>query len=239
MQASLETHSPLVVSPIALRYGQCKMGRSNRIQTVAVLVICSLALFFAQATIAQELTGEAVGMGTVAAWLSGLGFEATLSGDIQWIGDALLGGHVVSFSADGVFDGFARRDILTLTSEGWIAYEASGVAENGEPIEIRGLLHTCWQSLLALQAGEIIVGQHHAVIASKGETCLFSGEFSGTAEGALEPSDTPGVIRFCGTATVHFEGIARGETASGKIPLDHPSLPAEFLQYVAELDLGV
>ncbi len=149
----------------------------------------------------------------------------------------MLGGRSVGFSAEGSLFGLGVRGIVTLISEGWIGYVASGLAASDEPIEIRGLLYARRKSLIPLQAGDVFVGTQHAVIVFRGEAYSFCGEFSGTVEGALEPAETPGTIQLGGTGTVHLEAKPGGLPAP--IPLDHPALTPEFLQYVAELGLEI
>lgn len=207
------------------------------VRSGTILVVVSLLLAFSCGTCAQAFSADIVGTGTLVAWLSGLELVASIAGGVQVVGEAELGGESVSFSVDGTLHGFGVRGIVTLISEGWIGYVASGLAAGDEPIEIRGLLYVWRKSLIPLQAGDVLVGTQHAVIVFRGEAHSFSGEFSGTVEGALEPAETPGTIQLGGTGTVHLDGMPEGLPAS--IPLDHPALTPEFLQYVDELGLGI
>lgn len=216
------------------------MRRSTLIRCAALVAVALVGPFF-QSACAQAFSSDVVGTGTLVAWLSGLEFHATIEGEIQLTGDAALDGDALSFTAEGGFRGFGIRGITTLVSEGWIGYAAAGKTDDGEPIEIRGLLYAWWKSLIPLQAGEVFVGTHCTVLLFKGETRSYCGEFSGTAAGDLEPAETPMTIQFGGTGTVLLEGEEGPPDARppAAIPLDHPALPLEFLQYVAGLDLDV
>jgi hypothetical protein len=211
------------------------MATSLLVRSGTILTAVSLLLTFSCGTCAQAFSADVVGTGTLVAWLSGLELVASITGWIQLAGEAVLGGQSVGFSAEGTLRGFGVRGIVTLISEGWIGYVASGRAAGDEPIEIRGLLYARRKSLIPLQAGDVFVGTQCAVIVFRGEAYSFCGEFSGTVEGGLEPAETPGTIQLGGTGTVDWEAKPGGLPTS--IPLDHPALTAEFLQYVAELGL--
>jgi hypothetical protein len=211
------------------------MSHSLLLRSGTILTAVSLLLAFSCGTCAQPFSADVVGTGTLVAWLSGLELVASITGWIQLAGEAVLGGQSVGFSAEGTLRGFGVRGIVTLISEGWIGYVASGLAAGDEPIEIRGLLYARRKSLIPLKAGDVFVGAQHAVMVFRGEAHSFCGEFSGTVEGALEPAETPGTIQLGGTGTVHLDGEPGGLPAS--IPLDHPALTPEFLLYVAELGL--
>lgn len=212
------------------------MGIPLLVRSGTILAVFSLLLAFSWGTCAQPFSADIVGTGTLVAWLSGLELVASITGWMQLAGEAVLGDRSVAFSAEGTVRGFGVRGIVTLISEGWIGYAASGFAANDEPIEIRGLLHARRKSLVPLQAGDVFVGTQRAVIVFRGEAhYYFSGGFSGAVEGGLEPAETPGTIQLGGTGAVH---LAAGPGAlPTSIPLDHPALTPEFLQYVAELGL--
>ena len=224
----------------AFRYRRLTMFRPNSVRFGAIL-----AAFFVLAlpcgACAQAFSADVVGTGTLVAWLSGLEFHATLAGGIQLAGEAALEGEAVPFTAEGGFRGFGVSGIATLISEGWVGYAAAGSTDDGEPIEIRGLLYMKRKSLVPLQAGDLFGGVQRAVIDFAGKAFSFLGEFSGTAEGGLEPAETPMTIQFGGTGTVRLEGeeVPPDERLPLAIPLDHPALPCEFLRYVAGLDLGI
>lgn len=212
------------------------MSRSNRFHLAAIVVILSAVIPCFVVVRAQSLAVDAVGTGKLVAWLSGLDFEASIDGKIRLTGQVVLSEEVVAFSTEGTARGFGVRGIVTLISEGWIGFAAEGRAADEEPIEIRGLVHARRKCLIPLQAGDVFIGVQYVVLVFRGESYSFCGEFSGTVEGALEPSETPGTIQLAGTAVIHLEGEPGGFPAS--IPLDHPALPPEFLQYVTELELG-
>ncbi len=212
------------------------MRPSNLIRRAGVLAVTVAVALFETVSV-HAFSADAVGTGTLVAWLSGLEFHATITGEIQLTGETALGGVVLPFSAEGTFYGFGVRGIVTLISEGWIGYAAEGRSAGGEPIEIRGLLYVKRESLIPLRAGDVLVGTQYALIAFGDETRSFRGEFTGAVEGALETAETPGTLQLGGKGNVHLEGEPGGFPAS--IPLDHPALPPEFLQYLAELGLGV
>jgi len=212
------------------------MSRANRTRIGAIAVIFFIVIPSVGAVRAQSFFADIVGTGKLVAWLSGLDFEASIEGEIWLTGQVVLGEEAIAFSTEGTARGFGVRGIVTLISEGWIGFSTEGRAADEEPIEIRGLVHARRKCLIPLQAGDVFVGVQYVVLVIRGESYSFCGEFSGTVEGALEPSETPGTIQLGGTAVIHLEGEPGGFPAS--IPLDHPALPPEFLQYVTELELG-
>lgn len=213
------------------------MRHSLLLRSGTILTAVSLLLAFSCGTCAQPFSADVVGTGTLVAWLSGLELVASITGWIQLAGEAVLGGQSVGFSAEGTLRGFGVRGIVTLISEGWIGYVASGLAAGDEPIEIRGLLYARRKSLIPLQAGDVFVGAQHAMLLFRGAMHSYCGEFSGSAEGGLEPAEMPGTIQLRGTGTVHLEGEPGALPAA--ILLDHPALTPEFLQYVSELGFGI
>jgi hypothetical protein len=222
------------------RYRRLTMLRPNSVRFGAILT-AFFVLALPCGACAQAFSADAVGTGTLVAWLSGLEFHATIAGGIQLAGEVALDGEAVSFNAEGTLCGFGVRGITTLISEGWVGYTAAGQTVDREPIEIRGLLYVKRKSLVPLQAGDLFVGAQRAVIDFGGEAFPFLGAFSGTAEGSLEPAETPMTIQLGGTGTVRLEGEEASPDAQlpSAIPLDHPALPLEFLRYVAGLDLGI
>jgi len=207
------------------------MPRTTKLALAAALIIGLLG--FSNAGV-YALSANAVGTGTLVAWLSDVGLEAWIRGEIELAGTDVVGDETVSFSARGTFLGFGVRRFASFVSEGWIGYEASGDAADGQPIEIRGLLYARRESLVPLQSGAVLAGSHRGAIRFRDEEFPFCGAFSGTVEGGLEPAETWGTIQLGGTGTAHL-----GEGPSAPIPLDHPALPTEFIEYVARLDLGL
>ncbi len=222
----------------AFRYRRLTMRRPNPVRFRAILAALFVLALPCSAR-AQAFLADVVGTGTLVAWLSGLEFHATIVGEIQLAGEAALDGEAVPFSAEGGFRGFGVHGIATLISEGWIGYAAAGSTDDGEPIEIRGLLYVKRKALVPLQAGDVLVGTQWAVLLFGGEERSYCGAFSGTAEGGLERAETPMTIQFGGTGTIRLEGEKATPDAHlpEAIPLDHPALPLEFLQYVVGLDL--
>jgi len=200
---------------------------------VALLVIVStLTLAVSGGAFSVDLAAS----GTLDAWISGWDLVASIEGEIRLTGAILVDGRLVRLEAEGDLFGFGVRGITTIASEGWLGYTAQGATADGEPIEICGLLYGKRETLLPLRAGDLLVGVHRAAIRFRNETHRFCGAFSGTVDGGLEPAETWGTIQFSGT------GVARLDddpAAAQTIPLDHPALPIEFLEYVARLDLGL
>ena len=211
------------------------MGRPKRMRLAAIIVILCTVIPSLGVVHAQLFVANVVGTGKLVAWLSGLDFEASIEGEIRLTGQLALGDEVVDFSAEGTARGFGVRGITTLISEGWIGFATEGRSAGDEPIEIRGLVHARRKSLIPLQAGDVFIGVQHVVLVFRGETHSFCGGFSGAVEGALEPPETPGTIQLGGTAAIHLEGEPGGFPES--IPLDHPALPGDFLQYLTKLEL--
>ncbi len=212
------------------------MSRSN-LSRAAALAVFFVVFLSAVAACDDPLAADVSGSGTLVAWLSGLDFHATIGGELRLTGELLVGGEAVPFFAEGTLCGFGVRGIVTLISEGWIGYAAAGATATDEPIEIRGLLHARWKGLIPIQIGDVLVGEQLTIVDFRGEERSFVGEFSGTVEGGLAPSERPGTIQLSGSGTFHLTG-APG-SFPGSIPLDHPDLPAEFLQYLSGLGIGI
>ena len=211
------------------------MGRPNRIRLAAIVAVLCIVTPSLGAVHAQSFFADAVGTGKLVAWLSGLDFEASIEGEILLTGQVLLGEETLTFSTEGAARGFGVRGIVTLISEGWIGFATNGHTVGDEPIELRGLVHAQRKSLIPLQAGDVFVGVQYVVVVFRGASHSFCGEFSGSVEGELEPSETPGTIQLGGTAIIRLEGEPGGFPES--IPLDHPALPPAFVQYLANLGL--
>ena len=98
------------------------------------------------------------------------------------------------------------------------------------------------KSIVALAADEPIIGLLYTVLLVGESAHAFAGEFAGTAQGQLEPADTPMTIQLGGTAIVHL--TADVEAPVGKLPasisIAHPALSSGMLQLIDELlSLGV
>ncbi|MGB2983767.1 MAG: hypothetical protein WBC63_07925, partial [Candidatus Bipolaricaulia bacterium] len=162
-------------------YGRRTMKAPSSISLRAIGVFVSGVAMFALSVLASPFSGEALGTGKILARFSGLEISATLSGGIEWTGEAVLGDEVVRFSAQGTFSGVGLRGIVSMISEGWIGYSASRSTASGESIEIRGLLHLRWKSVIALKAGDSVVGSQYTVLLFGGRAQAFAGEFTGSA----------------------------------------------------------
>jgi hypothetical protein len=208
-------------------------------RSTTIVAACSVVMVLSCGTCARVITADAEATGTLVARLSALDITATLTGELQWTGEAVLGAHPVGFSATGTFDGLGVRGILTTISEAWAGFAATGSTAGGEPVELRGLLYVKRKSVVPLQAGELFVGPHYTEFLVAGEAHSFCGEFSGTAAGALEPAEHPMTIQLGGTGSLHLLGEAMPPSGEFPvaIPLHHPALTHQFLQYVAALNL--
>ena len=222
------------------RSREMRTTRSLSVRTIAVelLLLATVSLGLC----GRAFSAEAVGTGTVAARISGLEITATLSGELHWKGEAVLGGRSTRFSASGTFSGVGVRGITTLITEGWVACSLSGRTNDGEAIEIRGLLYVRRKSIVALAADEPIIGFLYTVLLVGDSAHAFAGEFAGTAQGQLEPADTTMTIQLGGTAIVHL--AADVKAAVGELPasisIAHPALGSRMLQLIDELlNLGV
>ena len=213
------------------------MRRSISFVSYRLLFAAFLILAIGWSAFAGTFSAGATGEGTLIAWLAGLDFEGEIDGTIRLEGElAPDAGEAVPFCAEGTLRGFGVSGIVTALTEGWIGYKVEGHADNGEPIEIRGLLYTSRISVVPLQADAAFIGTHRARILFDGAAHAVFGEFSGSVRGAAEPADRPGTIQFGGSGTIGFDGETGVEATP--IPLDHPALPAEFLRYLAELGFG-
>lgn len=200
---------------------------------IAVLML-SMLCFGARAYV---FSTQAVGTGTLVARTLGLEISATLAGELEWTGEAVLDGRPVHYSAGGTFSGVGVSGIVTMISEGWVAYSLSGSADDGEPIEIRGLLYVKWEGVIPLKASDPIVGKQHTVLLIGGRAHAFDGGFTGAARGQLEAADAAMTIQLGGKATVQLTAV--GEVPVGElpasIPIDHPALNSEILHHIDEL----
>lgn len=212
------------------------MGTVKRIWVVLVVVL-STAILCSVIAWSQTISVDGEGMGTLVAVLSESGFTASLQGGVQWTGEAAAGETREWFSAEGNFRGIGVRSILSLLSEAWLAYSAEGSTADGTPAAIWGLLHFKRVALIPLQAGDLVVGTHYTLLDLGGETYAHTGEFLATATGEIVPSEAPLTLRLVGTASVHLSGglVDLTDELLATVPLDHPALTPEFLQYVEGL----
>ena len=214
------------------------MRRSIALVSHRFLFAAFLMLAVGWSAFAGTFSAGATGEGTLVAWLAGLDFEGDVDGTIRLEGEfAPDGGEPIPFFAEGTLRGFGVSGIVTAVTEGWIGYEAEGRADEGEPIEIRGLLHTSRISAVPLQADAAFIGTHWVRVLFDGVTHTASGEFSGSVQGTAEPAGRLGTIQFRGSGTIRFDGETGAEAPP--IPLDHPALSEEFLCYLAELGFGI
>jgi hypothetical protein len=196
-----------------------------------VVLLCSCVAW------SQTLSVDGEGVGTVIASLSEFGFTASLEGEVEWIGEAVLGERRVWFSAEGAFRGIGVRSILSLVSEAWLACSATGSTSDGAPAAIRSLLYLKRVALIPLQAGDLVVGVHYTLLTLGDEEQAFTGGFVGTATGTLKPADTPLTIQLDGTGSVHLTGemVEPTDELLGTVPLNHPALTPDFLDYIIAL----
>jgi hypothetical protein len=189
----------------------------------------------------QTLSADADATGTLVAWLSESEIAASVTGELQWAGDAVFGERALSFSAGGAFVGVGVWGILTLVSEAWAGFSATGTSADGEAIELRGLLYVKRRSIVPLRADEVFVGTYYTVLRVSGETRSFCGGFSGAVAGGLEPADQPATIQLSGTGSLRLVGdlvMPSGEL-DAMISLNHPAVTLEFLQYIDDLGLSM
>jgi len=206
-----------------------------RLRAIAVAVLMLSA--FSLGMRAHVFSAEAVGTGTLVARIPGLEISATLVGELEWTGEAVLDGQPVRCSARGTFSGVGVSGIVTMISEGWVAYSLSGSSDDGEPVEIRGLLYVKWEGVIPLKAGDPIVGTQHTVLLIGGRAHAFSGDFTGAAQGQLEPADVAMTIQLGGAAIVHLAAVAEAPVGElpASIPIGHPALSSEILRQIDEL----
>jgi hypothetical protein len=195
------------------------------------LAVCSFGVC------ANTFSAEAVGAGTLVARFVGLEISATLAGEVDWTGEAVLNGRPVRFSARGTFNGFGIRGITTMITEGWVSCSLSGSADDGEAVEICGLLYVKRKSVVALAADEPIIGLQYTVLLVGDSAHAFYGDFTGTAQGQLEPADAAMTIQLGGAAIVHLTAEAESPVGElpASIPFDHPALSPEMLQHIDDL----
>ena len=195
-----------------------------------------LVLATSVSTVAENLFVNIDASGSLDAMFHGLKISATITGDVGLSGDIPYGESTVWFSAEGNAYGVGFRDILVLTSKGWIVLSATGQTADGEPVVIRTLLYTQRQSLIPLKADDLFEGVHHTVIQINESVNAYWGEFAGTLAGGLAPAETEGTIRLAGNGSFHLSGERVPEASSagysGSIPLDDPDLPETFLQAI-------
>jgi len=204
---------------------------------VVVMVVAAIALTHWCVAWSQTLSVDGGGEGIVLVGLSEFGLSASLEGPAQWAGEVAHDDEPTTFSAEGTFRGFGVHDLLTNVTEAWLVYSAIGETGLGTSIDIRGLLHVKSESLIPLKAGDRVVGIHYTLLDLGGEVLGFVGEFEAAAAGEVVPGDAPLSLRLIGSASVHLaaEAIELSDEIAASIPLDHPALPAGFLDYITAL----
>jgi len=207
-----------------------------RFQAFATAILLILAV--SHCAIAESLFINIEATGRLDAKFHSLKISASIVGDVGLVGNISYGESTVWFSAKGRAYGTGSRDILVLTSKGWIVLHATGQTADGETIVIRMLLYALRQSLIPLKADDLFEGVHHTVIQTNESINVYEGEFAGTLTGGLAPADIEGTIRLSGRASFNLIGEWIPEALSddypGSIPLDDPDLSEDFLQTIDE-----
>jgi len=116
------------------------------------------------ASVPVELSAEVFAEGEVRAQLSGLEFTTSFLGGLEMAGTIVRHGHEAAFSATGDFRWSGVWRLVTLISETWVVFEASGVTDTNEAIDVRGLLYTTRKSLVPLPKRELLVGELYTIV---------------------------------------------------------------------------
>lgn len=186
-----------------------------------------------------ELSAEVFAGGEVRAQLSGFEFTTSFLGGLEMAGTIMHHGHEAAFSAVGDFRWSGVWRLVTLISEAWVVFEASGVTDTNVAIDVRGLLYTTRRSLVPLPKGELFVGDLYAIVRIDGERLPLGGEFFGMVDGGFVPPQPPSIAQLEGTGSFQLNGESLEEEVIGQpppeIPLDDPSLSPEFLGYLIDV----
>jgi len=203
---------------------------SNHHLLLAALLVVTIAF----SAFGGGISADAVGTGTLVAWLSGFDLEGAIEGTIRLEGElATDEGEMFPFEVEGTLRGFGVSGILTSLTEGWIGFEAEGRTDDGEAILVFGLLYTSRISVVPLEADAMFVGTYRANVTLGDARHSFSGDFTGSVDGGVEEAETPGTIQFGGSGAIRLDGEV-GD-AMPPTPLDRSALPEGFLRYLAEL----
>jgi len=171
--------------------------------------------------------------------LSGPDVLTSFEGPLELEGSIDSGESSISFSAEGAFRWVGVWSILTLISEVWVAFDATGQSAMGDDVEVYGLLYTTRKSLVPLPKGVLLSGVHYTDVWIEGTQRHYTGTISGIVDGGFEPADLPMTVQLTGTGVFHLTGDAAPAEECGtpppEIPLDHPILSEDFLQYLGRL----
>ncbi|MBU0595483.1 hypothetical protein KJ567_02200 [Candidatus Bipolaricaulota bacterium] len=206
------------------------------IRVVLAVVACVILLCSCVAR-SKTLSVDGEGEGIVLVGLSEFGLSASLEGPAQWSGEVTRDENATWLSAEGTFRGFGVHNLLTSVTEAWLVYSAVGETAEGARTEIRGLLYLRNSTLIPLKTGDLVVGSHYALLDLGGETYAYVGEFLATAAGEITPGQEPLSLQLVGTASVHLSGrrVELTDELVATLPLNHPALMPEFLEYVEAL----
>ena len=201
---------------------------------VVLTVVASVTVMCSCAVWSQTLTVDGEGAGTVLVGLSEFGLSASLEGPAQWSGEVAREANTTCFSAEGSFRGFGVHNLLTSVTEAWLVYSAVGETAGGARAEIRGLLYLKSATLIPLRTGDLVAGAHHTRLDLEGEPFAYVGEFLAAAAGGIVQGEEPLSLQLIGSASVHLAGeeVELSDELLAAVPLDHPALTAEFLEYV-------
>ena len=212
-----------------------QIGRKCLVAAVGVVIVpCLLA-----ATPETKLDCEVHAGGTITARLSGLDVLTSFEGPLELEGSIDCGESSMPFLAEGSFRWVGVWNILTLISEVWVAFDAAGQSSMSDDVEIRGLLYTTRKSLVPLPKGVLLSGVHYTDVWIEGARRRYTGTISGIVDGGFEPADLPMTVQLTGTGVFHLTGDASPTEECGtpppEIPLNHPILSQDFLQYLGRL----
>lgn len=212
------------------------MGRYGCVKSLVIAFAAGAIVAASLLVTGQDLFINMDVSGGLDAQFQGLEILAAIAGNVDLVGDITCTEPSVWMSATGAGEGVGLRDILSLTTKGWILISAEGVTVDTDPIHIRSLLYASRQSLIPLQADDPINGVHHTVIQIGGDIRVYWGEFTGTLAGGLVPSGTIGIIRLTGSGSLQLTGEWIPEETPASFPdsisLDDPDLPDVFLQTI-------
>lgn len=163
--------------------------------------------------------------GSVVLRFEGFSIVGELDGEMTLSGVLPIDGVATPFEASGTARGIARQVPALDEGLGWGVFTATGVLENGAPIEFRGGVImrgegiTLIDGLTAYGSGNFLL-----VILVENARIETTGEIRGSGTGRLVPAEEPVTIAFAASGQTVFEPHWEVRGADRSNPGDGPSL---------------
>ncbi len=205
-----------------------------------VLLLVSAAAAAAHG--AGEFVAEGVSLGSTVIRFTPTTIDTVFQGTIIFAGNLWLEAQSCSFTASGVSHGEGKTDSMTLVTDLWILFEATGKLDDGRPANARGgiAVHGDQVDFVTMSLGSG-PGTFFAIIDLPDETLWIAGTLESTASGKPVAPDDPTTMQVDGGGSFDLKGdvIAQDGDLIGVLPWDVEIWPSKLHEELLTLLTGV